>query len=407
MQSPQRSGGSPAALLFLLGVMALPAAGQVRLELLEGGRVEGGLQGVEAGGALRVRTGDEVRIFKVDELISAVFRRQRNRLQGGEVALDLVSGDHVVGRIDDGRLDLVSVRSPGLGPLRLQLDHIRRLVVRNVLRDPTRVPLEAPETDEIYLAVGERLDRLLGMVLSIDRQKVVFESRAGRKETFTFEEDRIAALRLAPVDPYEEPEGVDTVARLLDGTHVSGRLVPGPAEPLRMVLGVGPEVTLERRLLQRLDFRNGRYAALSDREPVSFEETPYLEGGRRFGLLRDRGFHGAPHLRIGDQAFLRGLGLHARSRVTWDLEGRTRAFRAQVGVDPATRGGRIAGSARISVQADGETLWESGLLVAGEQPVPLVVEGLEGRRKLTVTVDYGESFQIGARGVLGDPLLIF
>jgi hypothetical protein len=159
-------------------------------------------------------------------------------------------------------------------------------------------------------------------------------------------------------------------------------------------------------MLQRIDFRNPSFTHLSDLAPTGVKETPFLPGGQSHGILRDTGFRGEPRLRIGSRSYLKGIGLFARTEATWHLDGRYERFQAEVGADPHTQDGRVPGSVKVRVLVDGKERWVSPLLVAGGRPRKIAIEGLKGRTSLTILVDFGESFSIGARAVLGDPVIL-
>ena len=76
----------------------------------------------------------------------------------------------------------------------------------------------------------------------------------------------------------------------------------------------------------------------------------------------DRSVSGLP-LRIGGEAFDRGLGVHAVSTIQVRLHGAATRFTAFVGVDDVMRG---KGSIQFVVRGDGRMLWRSGLMLGGQ-----------------------------------------
>lgn len=92
-------------------------------------------------------------------------------------------------------------------------------------------------------------------------------------------------------------------------------------------------------------------------------------------------------LRVGPSVYLRGLGMHPHSRVTFALEGKYRRFEALVGLDPRT--GR-QGSARIRVLADGKPLDLGGSGELSErQPALTIQVPIEAVKELTLETDFG------------------
>jgi alpha-galactosidase len=87
---------------------------------------------------------------------------------------------------------------------------------------------------------------------------------------------------------------------------------------------------------------------------------------------------------IGGQKFDKGVGTHATSVMYIDLQKGSRKFSAYVGVDDEV-GGNI-GSIKFRVYADGKSLWDSGVMKAGE-PARKVSVDVRGIKILILLVD--------------------
>ena len=97
--------------------------------------------------------------------------------------------------------------------------------------------------------------------------------------------------------------------------------------------------------------------------------------------LVDQSIEGKP-LRMGGKEYEHGVGTHASSVLFLRLDGKTKRFTAQVGVDDET-GPR--GSVRFRVYGDGEELFDSDVLT-GEDPPKRVDVGLTGVKQLMLLV---------------------
>ena len=75
-------------------------------------------------------------------------------------------------------------------------------------------------------------------------------------------------------------------------------------------------------------------------------------------------------LRIGEEAFLKGLGLAGNTSLTYALDGRYEMFLARAGID-AELG--VLGSAALAIRVDGEERFRSEPLQGGQAPVPVAV----------------------------------
>jgi hypothetical protein len=133
-----------------------------------------------------------------------------------------------------------------------------------------------------------------------------------------------------------------------------------------------------------LDLFQGRAVYLSDLKPARAEAEPYLNV--TWPTIAD-GNAAGQELRLSSGVFDKGLGMHARSTVTYRLDGSYRRFEAVVGLDP--RCGRDGG-ARIGLRADGKRidLGGDGLLRGSAAPLTVSVD-LTGIKVLTLEADFG------------------
>ena len=92
---------------------------------------------------------------------------------------------------------------------------------------------------------------------------------------------------------------------------------------------------------------------LSDLTPSKVEETPFF--GHRLSWRRDVNLLGEP-LRMKGQTYARGVAVHSRCVLTYDLNGRYSTFEALVGFDDAAKG---LGRVDCRVFADGKELYSN------------------------------------------------
>jgi alpha-D-xyloside xylohydrolase len=91
-------------------------------------------------------------------------------------------------------------------------------------------------------------------------------------------------------------------------------------------------------------------------------------------------------LMVAGRAYARGVGTHAKSSLTLDLQKKATRFQSLVGVDsePKTH----SGTAEFIVVADGKVLWRSGVMKGGE-PAKLIDADLTGAKSLELRVEDG------------------
>src|SRR5207244_9613781 len=107
---------------------------------------------------------------------------------------------------------------------------------------------------------------------------------------------------------------------------------------------------------------------------------------------RDVGLLGEP-LRINGQTYERGVAVHSRSHLTYDLNGHYARFEAVLGFDDAARG---KGRVDCRVLADGKELFARTDLRADEPAVVLSLP-VAGAAQLRLEVDYGRDQDAGDR----------
>jgi hypothetical protein len=132
----------------------------------------------------------------------------------------------------------------------------------------------------------------------------------------------------------------------------------------------------------------GRVVYLSDLKPSSYRHIPFLEMAWRYQA--DTSVLGST-LRAGNQIYAKGLGMHSPSRISYELEGPWRQFRAEAAVD-AEAGTRGSVTFRVFTD-DGSGNWQpqakTEILRGGDPPVPIAVD-LAGAKRLSLLVDFAD-----------------
>jgi hypothetical protein len=133
---------------------------------------------------------------------------------------------------------------------------------------------------------------------------------------------------------------------------------------------------------------------LSDLEPTEAIEQPLAAA--HFPWKRDRSVGGnairlaSEALPTGELEFDRGLGVHASSRLTFEIPSGFNRFAATVGMDAETQG---RGDCEVVVKGDGVVLW-SQRVRGGEPPEKIDLE-IGGMRELSLIVEPGELLDLG------------
>lgn len=376
------------------GTLLPPLLAQEALEVLAVGRASfaGRLVSID-GSATVVFAGDStVARLPLPELVR--WGAPREPRQGPIVYL--ADGSVLAaGSISSQGSDLL-VSHPLLGELRLRREEVLG-VLAHVPADLTRrdalanrllrVPSEgnAPhegEADLVLLANGDELTGQLGLVTS---KQLTIDGELGPAELAW---DRVTAFLFGLAQPQDfgAASELRVTAGLDDGSRLVARTLTLEADEVRLVPWSGEADAAHVFPAGRLVFlqtHGGKARYLSDLKPDSYRHVPYLSLPWNYRL--DRSVTGR-YLRARGMLYLKGVGMHSASRLSWRLDGRDRRFEAAAAIDDEA-GPR--GSVVFRVFVDSDERYRSPVVRGGEPPVPISVD-VSGGRRLSLIVDFAD-----------------
>jgi hypothetical protein len=226
-----------------------------------------------------------------------------------------------------------------------------------------------------------------GVVEATDKDRLRFRYQ-DRSRTIPLKQ--VEGLVLA-TRPEREREGdLRPTFSLPGGLAVSGRWKDLDTAVWKIETPWGQELKLPAAEIQDVRFRGGKMTYLSDLSPSKVEETPYF--GHRLPWRRDVNLIGEP-LKMQGRIYDRGLAVHSRCILTYDLDGRYSTFEALVGFDDAVKG---KGRVDCRVFADNKELYANPDLAADSPPVKLAFP-VAGAEQLRLCVDFGRGQDTGDR----------
>jgi len=315
--------------------------------LIDQSRVQGRFQGIDADG----------------------LKLEAAWLDGGTVAVPL---DWVAG-----------VRFDTLDPLETAADFEARLSDRGA-----EDRLLARTRDRELLEIG-------GVVEETEGDRLRFNYRGASR---TVPLAQIAGLVLAAAPEPEQPDGSRATLRLTDGSRLAGRLTAIDKSDWTLEAPWGSTLEIPGAEIARVEVTGGVMTHLSDLEPIAVEEIPFFD--RLLSWKRDTNLEGGPIVLDG-RTYAKGLAVHSKCALTYDLGGRFESFRAQVGFDEASNG---LGRVDCRVLVDGEERFAEPDLRADEPPVALEIP-LDGAERLELVVDFGAGQDTGDRILWADARL--
>lgn len=307
----------------------------------------------------------------------------------GQTQILLVDGSLIVSDIADIDKDRVLLDWNSGGGVKLPLESVAGIVfhppasAQSADQLLAKLPTVAPDADRLLLLNG---DAIGGEFLSLSDDTVHLRTPSGKLDVRT---DRIAALAMNAA-LVAKPRSADARAwlGLTDGSRLLGSSLVIDGAKAQVALAAGPRFECAADDICALQPLGGRTVYLSDLKPASYQYIPLLD--LRWPWHADRNVLGT-RLRAGGQLYLKGLGMHSASRLTYDLDQPYRKFAADLAIDDQTAG---QGSVVFRVYTDdGSGHWQmkydSPIIRARVAPVPVSVD-LAGVKRLSLLVDFAD-----------------
>jgi hypothetical protein len=411
---------------LLLAPLLAAAGGEV--VLLDGTKIAGTIAGIVDGAATLSGRDEPLAFYEIDSIVfapaapdkaPAQTREKAPSLDAGPVVL-FRDGGAVAAQVLDADSSTLGIRLPGAtGALRVPVEILRAVRLREAHPSDNLFEVDAngapPAQDTVYVRRGSNLLRIEGVFRGMDRESLHLEyegkvRRLSRPVVF--------GIVLAPIAPVRVEGDYPALFELCAGGSLpafltglrqdnagggAGEGSGGQREILvrfRGAASAAPQAIPES-LVARVKFSSDRVLFLSTIDPAAVEETPILGTKPAFPWQRDRASSRGP-LKLGGKAFRKGLGVHARSVLDYDIRGAFRSFAAVIGLDDAA--GPEAG-VRFRVLADGKEIFRRDLKY-GEAPESLLLPAAKVNR-LRLEVDFGaDGLDLGDHADWADARLV-
>jgi hypothetical protein len=282
-------------------------------------------------------------------------------------------------------------QSPTLGEIPIPLGRANSLVRADASERPSARPADAGARRAEDLVTLTNGDAVRGLISAFDGKALTVQSAAGDNVPVPL--DSVASVLFAsPAGPAKAAAERAFRLRLSDGSSVTTTSVSFTPQKLTVALPAPPgkkdqpppapvKKALDPAALVSIEQLNGPLVWLSSLTPVEDVQVPFL--GAPWPTRFDRSVTGEP-IRFRSTTFTRGIGVHAYSRITYDLDGTYKAFRTQYAIDGELPLADVA----VRVLLDGKVAYENGDVRAGVLS-PAVVVPLNAAKKLTLEADYG------------------
>ena len=231
-----------------------------------------------------------------------------------------------------------------------------------------------------------------------DDGKMIEFKRQGRDEKESFPLDKIHGMVFSRQPDPNMP------SRLCEVFDVQGAKLFAKSIVLKegkfvVQTQCGAQVEFAPDALAKLDYSKGKLTYLSDVDlaRVKLVQVAYLTPP---DFKRDRNIDNTGDLRVAGKAYPKGLAMHAKTEVTFDLEGEYQEFKAVAGIDDNVSQGD-GSPVVVRVEGDGkELLTVSVTRKDGAKPISLNIKDVQ---KLRIIVDKSpDTLGIGSHLDLAD-----
>ncbi len=339
-----------------------------------------------------IRTAQGLENLAIDEVARVSFDTQA-RQPDGSVVFHLADGGRLYGDLVGTAPEAVVTRTVLGGSVPISFD--RLAAIQFVWGSSSEK--EFTKAEELFRAALQT--RLPGQDVLITRGPEETTSLRGRLETLepnsgsfqfgdrtrTFQTDKMFGVVFAAGTARQAAFPV--TLELSDGSVVSGSLELADSTKLKLAASVGSAVELKTGDILRLIMRSPRVVYVSDLTPAAERTEGRLH--RPWPIRKDQSVS-AGALSIDGRAFDKGLGVHSKTELDFQIDGAYESLVATIGIDDAVR---PSGSVVFRVQGDGKVLFDSGVLTGQDAPRDVKLD-VTSVKLLTLVVDYGDGLDL-------------
>lgn len=379
----------------LLAVMlvesSLSAATQpVRAVTVDGRTVEGAWSGVDDSGAIRLLHSGNTSLLSPADLMLLRWRDPASTRPAAiqPTSIYLADGSRFMGTIVSATNRQIILRTSSVPELNLPLNRLAAIRFLTLHHEAAEEAFQralndrhASEDTLVLLREG-RVNAIQGVTESLSADGGSFRWR--NRSVPMLPENVYGLVFASGIQKPEEPQARCT---LNDGSVWAGRVTGGTADQILLELADGTRIELPVADLAEIRFRSDRVLFLSDLEPAVYEFEPF--GTTRWPYRTNRSVANRP-MQIGKQTFDRGIGMHSRSRLEYDLPPGFTQLAAIIGVDAAVA---PRGNVIFRIEADDKEIFNSGPVTGRDAPRTILVP-IKDATRLALAIEFGEELDI-------------
>lgn len=377
----------------------------IRVRTVQEAAISGELESLSLSHGMRLILDGEARQIETADIISVQRVRVASSnakptwpvLEQAEIGLELVNGDRIAGELGSST-DSISLSTQNWGTLTLPLERVSAILLSSA-----DLPAYADSLRWFRRQKDESNDRVLLTNGDVVSGFLLGVSRAGL-QLGVGDDTSTIPLRLAvaahvihpSAGPLKQPHAMIS---LVDGQRLTVVELDWKGDAIR---GKAPSGEVVEPLVGQIDsiaFEGGRWEWVMLKPPAEAKHTAMLK--MEWKHVVDHNVLGGP-LRVAGNLFEKGIGVHSKSLLSFNLDGHYREFVTSFGIDDDS--GAWANVQTI-IRVDGQQRYEKSDVVAGTLYGPVRVD-LTGGKSLELVVDFGKNGDIQDRLDWIEPILV-
>jgi len=376
------------SVLMIAATSAAAAAQEVTVTGLDGTQWSGALTGLDAAAA-HVDTGNEPADIPLNDIAEITWAGCNANAADVDGALFLLNGGgRLTGALTDGGSEQLTARTAESDQVVLRYADLAGVVLRSDENRAARKLFDEALADrlpghDVLIALDDEPKALRGRLQSLGPEEGAFVF-SGRARAFRTSKVYGVVFAKAAADQPAESARIE----LARGDRFTARKLQFADGVLRVTTTFGAAWTIPADELCTMRWDNPRVVYL-DALPTERESTAGILHPT-WPIVRNANVLHGP-LRVGGKTYAHGIGVHARTELTWALGGAYAVFAAEIGIDDAVGAG---GNAVFTVLGDGRQLYTSGP-VSGREDARLVRLPVDDVDKLTLLVEPAANLDVG------------
>ena len=333
----------------------------------------------------------ELKHASARDVVSLMSSADKKDATGGWV-LTLRNGDILSGTPGDATENGVTFTVAELGDIEVPLKNVLTLGLAGKAGSGGGAKISATTRDVVRLANGDSIE---GDFTSIKDGKVAVHTDAG---DVAMELAKVERIAIAGVVPNRSVPPLSLRVTLASGSVLTTHALNWRVNDVTLKDPAGKERKTTPDAILGIEILGGRAVSLLELDPAKDEQVPYM--GAKWATQINANVLGQP-LKMGKQTYARGLGVHTKSTLMWELDGSFETLFVRAGVDDSSL---PYGEANLSVVLDGKVLWEKKGVKAGDAAETLELPIANGRR-LELRADRGARLDVQGRVDWANPVV--